>query len=399
VITPEDLEFLQGAEAGARLGEIASRELAPEAQLGLLWRLRQQFGPQRGRALLETALLRIRAASKFTRAGEMFFIKEALQQASSQIVSSWRARRFKEYDVVADLCCGIGGDAVSLIAASRVIGIERDQLRLAMAEANLRVYEAGDRFQGMLGDVSEMEPHKIEAGALFIDPSRRQGARKVVKPQEYCPPLSVLEPWRKSIPAACVKVAPGVSWSDLPPDAEVEYISVGGEMREAVLWFADLRRDGALRRATVLPAGQSMTCAHESDQYIPATEPGDYLLEPDVAVVRARMVGQLAAELGAAPLDTSTSYLTADKPISTPFASCFKVEAVLPLNFRKLKTHLRQEKISSVEMHNRGMELDAPALAKKLKGSGNRRVALFALKKEGRAIAILAQRSAENRSK
>ncbi len=398
MITREDLEFLQGSEAAVRLGEIATSELAPEAQLGLLWRMREQFGPQRGRALLETALLRVRATSKFSRAAEMFFIKEALQQASGQIVSSWRARRFKEYEVVADLCCGIGGDAISLVAASRVIGIERDPLRLAMAEANLRVYESGERFQGILGDVSEMEPREIEAGALFIDPSRRQGSRKVVKLQEYNPPLSVLERWRQHIPAFCVKVAPGVSWSDLPPDAEVEYISVGGEMREAVLWFGDLRRDGALRRATVLPAEKSITCAHESDQYIPVAEPGEYLLEPDVAVVRARMTGQLAAELGAAPLDTSTSYLTAGKQISTPFANCFKVETVLPLNFRKLKNYLRQENISSLEIHNRGMELDAPGLAKKLKGSGNRRVALFALKKDGRAIAILAQRSVEEQS-
>ena len=47
---------------------------------------------------------------------------------------------------------------------------------------------------------------------------------------------------RVAVRLLAAKIAPGVAWSDLTRwDAEVEFISVEGELKECVLWFGPLR--------------------------------------------------------------------------------------------------------------------------------------------------------------
>ena len=54
--------------------------------------------------------LRLQARAKFGRAGQMFFTRPGLEQASSEAVARYRAHRYAHAGQVADLCCGIGGD-------------------------------------------------------------------------------------------------------------------------------------------------------------------------------------------------------------------------------------------------------------------------------------------------
>ena len=67
--------------------------------------------PDMCRAGLALVDLRQRAAVKFARAGEMFFDREGLEMATREEVARYRAWRLREAGDVADLCCGIGGDA------------------------------------------------------------------------------------------------------------------------------------------------------------------------------------------------------------------------------------------------------------------------------------------------
>ncbi len=83
-------------------------------------------------------LLRRRAAAKFANAAALYFTREALEQASGATIAAYRARRYQPYGVVADLCCGAGGDALALAQVTHVAAVDRDPLRLAMALANAR---------------------------------------------------------------------------------------------------------------------------------------------------------------------------------------------------------------------------------------------------------------------
>ena len=58
------------------------------------------------------------------------------------------------------------------------------------------------------------------------------------------------------LPAVGLKTAPGIPHHLVPEGAEAQWISVGGDVVEAGLWFGLLARDGVRRAALVLPAGR-----------------------------------------------------------------------------------------------------------------------------------------------
>ena len=132
-------------------------------------------------------MLREKARVKFTRADEMFFTREALEMASAEPVARYRAGRFAAFGTVADLCCGIGGDAIGLASAGlAVVAVDRDPLRVRMAEANLAAYgltcadsSARDALTADLSDCA----------AAFADPGRRRDGRRTLSPHESEPPL------------------------------------------------------------------------------------------------------------------------------------------------------------------------------------------------------------------
>ena len=76
--------------------------------------LRKQYPAQVASAAIELIDLRKRATAKFSRAIEMFFIREALEQASGEVISTYRAERYEKDSQVLDLACGIGGDTIAL---------------------------------------------------------------------------------------------------------------------------------------------------------------------------------------------------------------------------------------------------------------------------------------------
>jgi hypothetical protein len=128
----DDFHFLLSFRGERLLRELAATPISAHNHLQIASRLRQQLDPSFAQAVLETALLRQLATVKFERAGLMFFTRPALEQASAEIIATYRARRFAAagFDQIADLGCGIGGDALALAARAEVIGVEWDPLRL-----------------------------------------------------------------------------------------------------------------------------------------------------------------------------------------------------------------------------------------------------------------------------
>ncbi len=371
MLTLETLAQLQTPDGAAALA--AARALAPNdaSLLSALEQLRKSFPPALASAALETVMLRQRARTKFSRSDEMFFTREALEQASGELVARHRARRYGNTSAaIYDICCSIGGDALGLATTQHpVVGIDIDPLRLAMAEVNLAVYNLSSSVDLRLADARMVEiPHD---GLLFFDPARRRttrggSRRRVFNPDDYEPPLSLVETWRERACGFGVKVAPGIDYDALPYDCEVEIVSVAGEVKEACLWFGDLRQH--TRSATLLTASGQVATLHETDgRPVPAIPPLHYLYEPDGAVIRAHLVEQLAILIGAAKIDDDIALLTSDTLVETPFARAFEVHEVLPFNLKRLRTRLRELEVGSVVIKKRGSPLDPQELEQQLR--------------------------------
>lgn len=348
--------------------------------------LRKVFAPDLVAAALETVQLRRRARAKWSRADQMYWEREAMEQATGEIVARHRAQRYAAHAApIFDLCCSIGGDLLGLAAVGKVVGIDRDPLRLAIAQANAAVHGVADHVTLQESDVATW---KAPPGALvFFDPARRADGRRRWNPDDYAPPLRTIEHWLPHVAGLGVKVAPGIDYDALPYPCETEIVSVNGDVKEACLWFGVLRR--GTRRATLLPAGVSIPDAPVPP--VPAVAPLRYLYEPDGAVIRAHVVEQLAHQIGAAKIDDTIAFLTSDGLAHTPFAKAFAVLETMPFNLKRVRARLRDLDVGHVVVKKRGSPLDPQQFAKQLRLEGTRTLTVVLTRVLGQPSVILCE--------
>ncbi|TPX01084.1 SAM-dependent methyltransferase, partial [Schumannella luteola] len=91
-----------------------------------------------------------------------------------------------------------------------------------------------------------------------------------------------------------------------------------------------------------------------------------YLLEPDGAVIRARLIGELARRVDGRMIDPTIAWITSDASPATPFGQAFRVREVLPFDERKLKSALRERGIGTLEIKKRGVDVDPASLRARL---------------------------------
>lgn len=332
-------------------------------------RLRRQWPADLVAAATEQAALRRRAAAKFARADRMLFTRAGLEQASSEPVARHRAERFTALDrPVADLCCGIGGDLVALAGATTVtLAVDRDETHALLARHNARSYDEEPAVA--VGDVRDLRLGP-GVGAVFVDPARRSPGRpgEAGRRGGSSPPLS----WCLELPVAhvCVKAEPGLDRDVVPAGWEAEFVAVGRDLKEAVLWSPAWATAGA--RATVLQQRVHTMVAEPGTPPAPVATPGRFLLDPNPAVTRAGAVADLAATIGAWQLDPLIAFLSADEPLLSPFGTAYTVDASLPFGVKRLAAELRRLDVGSVTLRRRGLAGDVEDLRRRLRGDGSR---------------------------
>ncbi|MCB0002535.1 MAG: hypothetical protein KDH86_08285, partial [Anaerolineae bacterium] len=233
----------------------------------------------------------------------------------------------------------------------------------------------------------------VRVRAAIIDPSRRANDRRIFDLEAMDPPLSQILPLVDHLDAVAVKTLPGIADADIPPDAEVEFISERGQMKETLLRFGRLKT-GAARRATLLPGPHHLDSNAAVDD-LPATEPLAWLLEPDAAVIRATLVQHLATALGARQIDPSIAYLTADRRIDTPFARCWHVIRHGSFNLKTLNRWLREIGAGNAVVKKRGSPIDPDEFRRRLKTTpGGQPVTVFLTRSLDRPWMIVADAGA-----
>lgn len=377
-----ELRTPTGAAALVRAAELKPIEAT---LLSCVSRLREEFPAYLAAAAIETAMLRRKAAAKFSRANEMFFTREALEQSSSEIISRYRAERFAPFGRVADLCCGIGGDTIGLAKDHEVLAVDLDPLRLAMAEANVGGYGCRERVTFRQEDVRKVDLSEFDAA--FVDPDRRTEGKRQLSIFKYQPALDELPQNR---PLA-VKIAPGVPHREIDDLlAEAEFISLDGELKECVLWFGALR--STARRATILPSRH--TLAGEPRQHTDISAPKTYLFDPDPAVVRAGLVAQLGESLNASLIDPEIAFLTVEQLRPTPFATAYRIDEVHPFHLKRLAERLRALKVGRITVIKRGSAVDVDLLARKCKLDGPEHRAVILTRVAGKPSMLIGERVA-----
>jgi hypothetical protein len=174
----------------------------------------------------------------------------------------------------------------------------------------------------------------------------------------------------------------------VPPRVEAEWVSDGGNLVEAALWGPSLAT--ARRRATVLPAGTTLTDLDDPGQ-VPAGQPLEHLYEPDDAVTRAGLVTAVAALVGGRLVDEHQAYVTSDRLVATPLARAFRVVEALPYRERALRAALRARDVGTLTIKKRGVDVVPEQLRRRLGLSGSAAATLVLTRVEGRGTALLVE--------
>lgn len=398
-------EISQLHDGGATLPVIAGKLRARYADRDLL------------AAALTQAELRTKAVSKFgALSREMLFTQAGLEQASRLRVAELHAARFTHAGCgsVSDLGSGLGAESLAFLRAGmQVHAVEIDPLTATFARHNLAVQStaldtsalarsaapaaAAAEFDVQLGDATTLAlPH---TDGVFLDPARRSAGhrdtKRLASPSDYSPTLEFAFEAARGARAGGVKLGPGLDRSLIPEDAEAQWVSVDGSLVEMSLWFGEAARPKVRRVATVMQSQDGslheLTAMADTED-VPVRELGEYLIEPDGAIIRARLIGLLASRLDAGMIHEHIAYLTAEQHVATPFGQVFRVLEELPSREKDLRRALQSRGIGRLEIKKRGVDVDPAALRTRLRLKGEGSATLILSRTASRHIALLAER-------
>ncbi|MFD9076892.1 THUMP-like domain-containing protein [Streptomyces lasiicapitis] len=332
--------------------------------------LRGEYPAEWVSAAVEQVRLRRRAVAKFgVEAYRMYFTPDSLEHSSPQAVAAYRGVRIlNEFGIVnaGAVGCGVVGDAVEMARAPMVtVVVDQDPLACAVTQANMRALGgivAEFAWAQQCADLAAMAEEAVRySESVFISLAQRRGREGDVGAPAYWPPLEWALDVVREVGEGAVKVPPDIAGEAIPDCSETEWISYGGQVTEAVLWFGLSEHDAdrpdtpvphGVRRATVLPGGASLT---SRGLPAPAVCPvGRYLYEPDDAVVRAGLLAEVAQDVGGGLIDETATYLTADTLHATAFATAYEITDVLPYDVEKLQALLRERGIGELSVKERG---------------------------------------------
>lgn len=351
-----DVHYLTGEAGTDALAAAGVLPLTDASLLADLGRVRAVAGERAG-AVVETVRLRRRAIGKLGDvAAGWLFTDEALQQATPRPVAEHRARRLAGLGVH-DLTCSVGADLAALAAGEGLaVGSDLDPVRVRMARHNLLA--AG------------LEPRVVVADALtrtsrgllgYADPARRDAGRRITSASTV-PSIADLDAAHADRPPV-LRVPPGIDYDGLARPGEVELVSLAGIAREAVLWPPELA--GPARRATVLGAAGAWQVTSNDPADTPVGPAGDFLVDPDPAVVRAHLVRQYAARHGLWQLDPHLAYLTG--PAVPAGVRGFRVLDQAPYRERTVADWARRDAVGTLEIKQRGTPIVPDELRKRLR--------------------------------
>jgi len=410
LLTPEGLRLLDDVGTIDSTAEVAQT----------VSRLRAAgHSPDLVSAVVGQAHLRAKGAAKFGRFAErMLFTRAGFEQATRLGVAARHAGRMRRAGIsrVADLGCGIGGDALAFAGAGlSVLAVDADEVTAAIAAYNLAPFgdeatvqhgTAEDFVDANFGDAqhsrsnsadsSEEDAHLRSGGtAIWLDPTRRTAGHsetRRVAASDYSPSLD----WAFALAARepCgIKLGPGHDRDALPEDAEAQWVSADGSVVELVLWSGILAREGVRRAALVIRGDEAHELTGGADaEDADVRELGAFLHEPDGSVIRARLIGDVARSLEAGMLDEKIAYITGDAPLTSPFVQSFRVRETMAVNPKSINAVLRANDIGTLEIKKRGMDVDPATFRKKLNLKGTESATLILTRTGDKRMAILADR-------
>ena len=389
----DDYRWLVGDQATPWLRRVDEDLRGTPPTPAFLRQLRQSLGVERTSLVLEQVELRRKAEEKFRQAQKLFFTRRGLEQATDDLLAAYKAQRFVDALHVADLCCGIGGDALALAGDHPLSLVDRDEVSLLMAGVNVSRVRPG-MFPVCVAE--SIDPrHVTECDAWHIDPDRRASGKRISRVELGDPGSEVIDRLRAANPHAAIKLAPA---AEVPapwlPECEREWIETRGECRQQVAWQGKLAEAPNSHVATLVDTnGEGCSFIGEPNVLLESSDKvGAFLFDPAPSLVAARLVGALAEALELQGLSLQSLYLAGDSELQHPLLQTFAVEAEMPLDVRQLRAYFQARNVGRLEIKKRSIDITPESLRPQLALSGDNESTLLLTRVGSKTRAIIGRR-------
>ena len=262
-----------------------------------------------------------------------------VEQCSSEATGQMKLRLlrslFKEPPVVADLTGGFGVDTFHLsLYASKVQYVEPDLELLEIVRHNHRLLGISNVIYHNLSAESFLSTNEIP-DFLFVDPSRRIGARKVFKLADCEPDITELQSkYFKQARHILIKTSPLLDikqgYTQIENVKSVHIVAVDNECRELLFHIQPgfsgepLIQAVDLDRASGTLSECSFTMSEESKTVANFSTPQSFLFEPNVAILKGGAFKWISKKFGISKLAPNTHLYTSNQIVENFPGRIFK---------------------------------------------------------------------------
>ena len=379
----------------------AAADVAPGEELAVQGRLRDRYDDDLVPLAFQLAEVRRKAVGRFERASQLWADRVALEQATSEAIARHKATRFAAAGgLVYDLCSGLGSDSIAMAERSPVIAVDLREEASHFVRWNAEAY--GVEVDARIGDATTLDPVWTDS-LVHIDPDRRVAGRRVRRIEEYQPGLDFLQTVARGRGGA-IKVSPASNFGGKFPETEAELVAIDRECREATIWYGELAGEAAARATVITDAGVATLGGNPLDSWTTTGPVGNYLLDPNPALVRSGLVDLFAERTGCHRLDDAEEYLSAESSLADsawlPFVTSYRILALDRAKPKEIRRLLKLCEATHVEVKVRHVAVDANALERKFSqpsAGSHRRVTLFYARVAGKTTAIVTERVGDDR--
>lgn len=354
-------------------------------------KVRSMVGEELAATVMATARLQTKARVKLGE-GLWWCTERSLSQATPIQVAELKSRWLAPARV-ADLCCGLGGDAVAIARAvyseSEITIVDNDTNLIEMAVENLRLNSdlPQNRLHVHAADVAEVQ---LPADcAIHIDPDRRSKEQRKTRPEDYSPNWDFVQRLVRERHSAIVKLAPAAELEDAQDQHRV-WISLGGSVREQSLLVgeavAQAGKDLAVDLASSAHSAISLKTDGTRSSFCPnandgsaevVDKPSEFMIDPDAAVRAAGLTESFALQNQLQMIGGPAGFLTGTQPPVGDMAICERVVWSGSCDDRKLRKTLRSMNCFPWRIKTRGVSQNPNVLEKRYRKCGEDPITLW----------------------
>jgi len=274
----------------------------------------------------------------FTTAGIYYPPLLSVEQCSSEITASYKAKLTAGNNLI-DLTGGYGVDSYYFAKRNnKVIHCEINSELSAIAEYNSGPLQQHNTHFVCTDGITCIQKHDDDFDTIYIDPARRSNSGKVFMLKDCTPNvIDHLDLLLSRCSQLLIKTAPlldiTAGLKELKNVAEIHIVSIRNECKELV-WLLKKEHTGPVKIiCAALNTIEKKFSFFRDEEQIPATlsspQSGDYLYEPDAALLKSGAFNHIANTYGLQKLHSQTQlYVSAELKPEFP-GRIFKIEEVL----------------------------------------------------------------------